>query len=107
MRRPLLVASGLAALALSASLYTASADTPHVYKLSGFDELDVAAGVDVKFTRAPEYSVTAEFDRGGPEDVKVRLDGDRLYLSRKSTSGWGNKVRVKFTVTGPDLAKRL
>ena len=103
MKKSVIIASGLAALALSATLYSASADTTQVYNLSGFDELDIAAGVEVKFTRSPEYSITAEFDRGGPDDVKVRLDGDRLYLSRKSTSGWGNKVRVKFTVTGPDL----
>ena len=103
MKKSVIIASGLAALALSATLYSASADTTQVYNLSGFDELDIAAGVEVKFTRSPEYSITAEFDRGGPDDVKVRLDGDRLYLSRKSTSGWGNKVRVKFTVTGSSL----
>ncbi len=82
----------------------ASAETEHSYDVSGFDELDVAAGVEVKFTRASEYSLTAEFERGGPDDVKVRLDGERLYLSRKSTSGWnGNNVRVTFNVTGPSL----
>lgn len=103
MRKSLTIASGVAALALSATLFTASADTTRVYNLSGFDELDIAAGVEVKFTRAPEYSITADFERGGPDDVKVRLDGDRLYLSRKSTRGWGNKVRVKFIVTAPEL----
>mgnify|MGYP000091374118 CR=1 FL=1 len=105
MKKPVILATGLTALALSATLFTASADTTQVYKLSGFDELDVAAGVEVKFIRAPEYSITADFDRGGPDDVKVRLDGDRLYLSRKSTKGWGNKVRVKFTVTAPELTE--
>ena len=82
MKKSVIIASGLAALALSATLYSASADTTQVYNLSGFDELDIAAGVEVKFTRSPEYSITAEFDRGGPDDVKVRLE---------------------FTVTGPDL----
>jgi hypothetical protein len=105
MKKPVILATGLTALALSATLFTASADTTQVYKLSGFDELDVAAGVEVKFIRAPEYSITADFDRGGPDDVKVRLDGDRLHLSRKSTKGWGNKVRVKFTVTAPELTE--
>ena len=103
MKKLALITSGLAALAVSATMLHAAADAPKVYKLSGFDELDISAGVDVKFVRAPEYSVTADFTRGGPEDVKVRLDGDRLYLSRKSTSGWGDKVRVKFTVTAPNL----
>ncbi len=105
MKKPVILATSLTALALSATLFTASADTTQVYQLSGFDELDVAAGVEVKFIRAPEYSITADFDRGGPDDVKVRLDGDRLYLSRKSTKGWGNKVRVKFTVTAPALTE--
>ena len=93
MKKPVILATGLTALALSATLFTASADTTQVYKLSGFDELDVAAGVEVKFIRAPEYSITADFDRGGPDDVKVRLDGDRLHLSRK------------FTVTAPELTE--
>ena len=103
MRKSVIIASSIAAFALSASLYSASADTTQVYNPSGFDELDISAGVSVKFVRAPQHSITADFERGGPEDVKVRLDGDRLYLSRKSTKGWGNKVRVKFTVTGPEL----
>ncbi|MDX1292507.1 MAG: DUF2807 domain-containing protein [Hyphomonas sp.] len=103
MKKSVILASGIAALALYASPSTASADTTRVYNLSGFDELDIAAGIEVKFTRAPEHSITADFERGGPEDVKVRLDGERLYLSRKSTRGWGKKVRVKFTVTAPEL----
>ncbi len=93
-----------AALAIAACIaQPALADSQQTYNLSGFDELDIAAGVEVKFTAAPEYSVTADFDRGGPDDVKVRVDGDRLYLSRKATKGWGNKVRVTFHVTGPEL----
>lgn len=103
MKKLALISSALAALTISTTVLHASADAPKVYKLSGFDELDIAAGVEVKFVRAPEYSVTADFKQGGPDDVKVRLDGDRLYLSRKSTSSWGDKVRVKFTVTAPDL----
>lgn len=103
MKRSTLLAPAIA-LALAASLsQTALADSRQTYDLTGFDELDVAAGVEVKFTAAPEYSVTADFARGGPDDVKVRVDGDRLYLSRKSTRGWGNKVRVTFHVTAPEL----
>ena len=43
MRKSVIIASSIAAFALSASLYSASADTTQVYNLSGFDELDMAA----------------------------------------------------------------
>mgnify|MGYP003117223166 FL=1 len=95
--------SVLSFLALSVAALPAMADTSQVYNLTGFDELDVAAGVDVKFTRAAEYSVKADFEKGSPEDVKVKLSDDRLYLSLKSNTGWGKKVRVTFYVTAPQL----
>lgn len=105
MKSRILFAAASLALATSGMGLTATADTQHSYNMSGFDELDISAGVEVKFTTSAEYSVTADFKRGGPDDVKVRQDGDRLYLSRKSSTGWGrsNKARVTFYVTAPAL----
>lgn len=97
--------SSLAGLALALAVSsTALAQEQTSFDYSGFDELDVAAGVEVDFQAGPEWSVLAEFKRGGPDDIKIRQDGDRLYISRKLVSGWGGKkVDVKFTITAPEL----
>lgn len=89
--------------AVATGLMTASAGTTKTYDFSGFDELDIAAGIEVIFETAPTHSVVAEFERGGPEDVKIRQSGDRLYISRKGSTGWGNKVDVTVRVTAPSL----
>ena len=48
--------------------------------------------------------VTAEFERGGPDDIKIRMDDDRLYVSRKSGGLWkDNKARVTVFVTAPEI----
>ena len=104
MKKRILFAAASAALAVTAFTPASYADVTKTYDAVNFDELDVAAGVEVKFTTAPDYSVRAVFSRGGPDDVKVRQDGDRLYLARKNTSSLSNKkMRVTFHVTAPSL----
>jgi hypothetical protein len=98
MLKPLLASAVFTAAAL-----TALADTSETYDFTGFDELDIAAGVEVHFATAPDYKVIAEFHRGGPGDIKVRQDGDRLYISRKMMSGGGDHLRVTLTITAPNL----
>ncbi|KCZ58313.1 GIN domain-containing protein [Hyphomonas chukchiensis] len=95
----------LATICLTLSTYSAAhADTSESYDFTGFDELDISAGVDVSFETAPEYSVIIDFEKGGPENMKLRQDGSRLYIARKMTSGWSDdKVRAKVRVTGPTL----
>lgn len=90
-----------AILAVSAS--AAWAGTTETYDFSGFDELDIAAGVEVIYEASSDYSVIADFSRGGPDDMKIRQDGDRLYISRKMKSGWGDKLRVTVRVSSPGL----
>lgn len=87
----------------AATAFSALADTTETYDFSGFNELDIAAGVEVKYETASTYSVVADFSRGGPDDMKIRQDGDRLYISRKMTSGWGDKLRVTVRITSPKL----
>ncbi|MEM7765904.1 MAG: DUF2807 domain-containing protein [Pseudomonadota bacterium] len=90
---------GAGAMALSAMAETLA------YPADGFDEIDVSAGLSVVFERADTHSVTAEFERGGPEDVVVDVKGDTLVIKRKQ-SGWswgGDKVKATFTVTAPNL----
>ncbi len=99
MRKPILAA-------LCLTLFTpgiALAGTTESYDFTGFDELDIAAGVNVSYEAGPDYSVVIDFEHGGPNDMKLRQDGSRLYIARKSTSGWRDKVRAKVRVTSPHL----
>ena len=98
MKKPLILFALFAA-----SAFAASANTTEAYDFTGFDELDISAGVEVIYENSSAYSVVADFRRGGPEDMKLRQDGDRLYISRKMKSGWGDKVRVTVRVSSPDL----
>ena len=78
MFKPLLISAFLLTGA-----HTALADTATTYDFTGFNELDIAAGVEVNFTTAPDYSIVADFHRGGPDELKIRQEGERLYISRK------------------------
>ncbi|MEH6409387.1 MAG: DUF2807 domain-containing protein [Hyphomonas sp.] len=82
---------------------TALADTSETYDFTGFDALDISAGVDVTYETGPDYAVVIDFEQGGPEDMKLRQDGSRLYISRKATSGWRDRVRAKVRVSSPHL----
>lgn len=93
----------LPVLLIATASGTSWADTSRTYDFSGFDELDISAGVEVEYAAADTDSVIAEFSLGGPDDLKLRQDGDRLYISRKMKSGWGNKVRAIIRVTSRDL----
>ncbi|WP_321489718.1 head GIN domain-containing protein [uncultured Hyphomonas sp.] len=98
MMKPLIVSTVFAATTIAAW-----ADTTETYDYTGFDELAVSAGVEVTYDTSNDYSVVAEFSDGGPDDMKIRQDGNRLYISRKMTSGWGDRVRVTVRVTSPAL----
>lgn len=81
----------------------AFADASKTYDFTGFDALDISAGVDVIYEAGPDYAVIIDFTKGGPDNMKLRQDGSRLYIAQKSTSGWGDKVRAKVRVTSPRL----
>lgn len=97
-------------LTIGALLFAAACTTPALaeksgaYDFTGFDELDIAAGIDVEFTQATEYSVVAEFKRGNGDNIKIRQDGDRLYIARKSSMPWKNdRTKVIVRVSAPSL----
>ncbi|MEQ9435503.1 DUF2807 domain-containing protein [Hyphomonas sp.] len=81
----------------------AIADTSKAYDFTGFDTLDISAGVDVTYETGPDYAVVIDFKHGGPDDMKLRQDGSRLYISQKATSGWRDRVRAKVLITSPQL----
>ena len=99
MRKSILTALCLTLIIPGAAL----ADSTQTYDFTGFDALDISAGVDVTYESSPEYSVVIDFEQGGPNDMKLRQDGSRLYIARKATSGWRDKVRAKVRVTSPHL----
>ena len=99
MRKSILTALCLTFIIPGAAL----ADSTQTYDFTGFDALDISAGVDVTYESSPEYSVVIDFEQGGPNDMKLRQDGSRLYIARKATSGWRDKVRAKVRVTSPHL----
>jgi len=94
-----ILGTGAAALALTAMAETQS------YTAGGFDRIDVASGLSVVYSAGDSHSVSADFERGGPEDVSVEVDGDTLEIQRKRGGmGWGrDSVRATFTVTSPEL----
>ena len=79
----------------------ASADTKS-YDVTGFDQLDISAGVEVKFQIGPNWSVEATTNEA-QDTVKVRAKGNRLYLSRKNSLRWSDRGNVRFNVTAPSL----
>ena len=91
----ILSTAAIAALAFSP---VALAETK-TYDVSGFDKLDVSAGLDVEFTTGGEYSVTAENRKGDFSDIEVYTRGDTLYVKRPQRSGWGWGKRKPYTVT--------
>ncbi|MCA8900316.1 MAG: DUF2807 domain-containing protein [Hyphomonas sp.] len=99
MKTPILASAAIgAALCLSAF-----AGEQKSFSNTGFDELDVAAGLEVTYRAGDSYSVVAEILKGDADDLRITQDGTRLKISRKTTSGWGNRFRAKVTVTSPDL----
>lgn len=99
MRKSLLAALCLTLLIPGGAM----ADTTRTYDFTGFDALDISAGVDVTYEAGPDYVVVIDFEQGGPDDMKLRQDGSRLHIARKAISGWRDKVRAKVRVTSPHL----
>ena len=93
-----------ALLCAAACATPALAEKSGAYNFTDFDELDIAAGINVEFTQADEYSVVAEFARGNGDNIKIRQEGDRLYIARKSSMPWKNDTtKVIVRVSAPTL----
>ena len=94
-----------AAAVLTGGVFAASAlAETRTYDLTGFNSIEVATGLSVKYAAGATYFVSAEFERGGPDDVVVEVQGDTLDIRRKRTGFMtGDRVRAVFTVTSPEL----
>jgi hypothetical protein len=99
MRKALFTSLCIALLAVA----PARADTTQAYDFSGFDALDISAGVEVIYEASPQYAVVIDFTEGGPDDMKLRQDGTRLYIAQKTTSSWRKRIRAVVRVASPEL----
>ncbi|MEM0984755.1 MAG: DUF2807 domain-containing protein [Pseudomonadota bacterium] len=100
------ILGGVAATAIIATTIGSSASAETLaYPAENFDRIDLSAGLKVIYETADTYSVTADFERGGPDDVVVDVKGSTLVIKRRNqTMNWGrNKVNATFTVTSPEL----
>lgn len=103
MKRFLAMSAALTAACAAVAL-VANAETEKSYDFTRFDELDTAAGVEVIYETGSAYSVVAHVRHGDPDDLKMRVEDGRLYISRKSKISWGHDdLRVTVHVTSPEL----
>lgn len=88
----------IAAFAIGA----ATAETKS-YNLSGFDKVDVSAGVDVVLKQGA-FDVKVDQKSGDFDNLKMDVRGNTLHISRDGHSGWWGKApHYVVTVTAPDL----
>lgn len=95
----------LPAAALSITLALPAGAQTETWDYTGFDTIDASAGIQVEFKTAADYSVSADIQGGERSDLRVRLRGDTLELSRKSKWNRSGHVKVTFLVTAPSLKK--
>jgi len=100
--KTLLIAAGAGALVLAGP---AMAET-RTYDLSGFDEIDASAAVDVEVEVGGDYSVRAETNDGDFESLDLRVRGDALVVGRQRSGvfNWGSsRGHFRVYVTMPRL----
>lgn len=106
MRKPslLFVTVAISAVAFVAAfaIGAATAETKS-YNLTGFDRIEVSAGLDVVLKQGP-HDVKVEQADGKFDQIDVYVRGDTLRISREGHSGWwGKSRRYLVTVTAPDI----
>ncbi|MEL6639908.1 MAG: DUF2807 domain-containing protein [Pseudomonadota bacterium] len=102
--RPHLMTSGaflIAATAVSAEERT--------YDLTGFDAVEVSAGITANVTVGADYGVVGEAIKGDIENLDIVQVGTQLMISRETDRSWGligllrKDDRFVVTVTLPEL----
>lgn len=80
---PLSAASAITALAMTALIAAPAFADSRTYNLSGFDKVEVAAGIDVTLSQGP-FSVAADERNGDFSKLVLEVRGDTLRVSRNS-----------------------
>ena len=83
----------------------ASAET-RTYDVGAFTDIDISAGLDLKFETGAAQSITVENRNGDFSDIDVLVKGNTLVLKRvKNNWGWGRKrEQYGITITAPVIS---
>lgn len=97
----LLTAAGVAVVTAALVALPAFADTK-TYSVSGFDQVNVSAGIDVTFTQGP-FSVRADEPDGNFDKLIIEKRGNTLRIARENN--WLNWRGVDYhvAVSAPNL----
>jgi hypothetical protein len=90
----LMTAAGVAVVTAALVALPAFADSK-TYNLSGFDRVDVSAGIDVTFTQGP-YAVRADEPNGNFDRLIIEVRGKTLRIARENS--WFNWRGVDYHV---------
>ncbi len=97
----LLAALGVGVIAAAA--VTAAYADEQSFSITGFDEIDASAGVNV-ILKQGGYSIRADGSEKALERLRVEKRGDTLHIGRRSNGAfnWGSSGKVTVTVSAPD-----
>ncbi len=96
----LLTAAATLAVATAAALASPAFAETRSYTLSGFDRVDVSAGVDVRLSQGP-FSVKADERNGDFGKLILEVRGNTLRVSRKTDLLSWNGPDYAVTVSAP------
>jgi hypothetical protein len=94
----------LAALSAAIGAAGEAAAETRSYNLSGFDRINVSAGVDVTLTQGP-FSVKADERNGDFSKLVVEVRGNTLRVSRKNSWLNWNGPDYSVTVSAPSFTE--
>jgi hypothetical protein len=97
----LLTAAAVAVVTAGLVALPAFADSK-TYNLSGFDRVDVSAGIDVTFSQGP-FSVKVDDPNGNFERLIVEVRGNTLKIGRRNNWFDWRGVDYSATVSAPNL----
>ncbi len=98
----LLTAAGVAVMTAAFVALPAFADT-RTYNLSGFDRVDVSAGIEVTFTQGP-FSIRADEPKGNFDRLVIEKRGNTLRIARENSWLDWRGVDYHVAVSAPALA---
>lgn len=99
---PLLLTSAAVAVATAALIALPAFADSKTYNLSGFDRIDVSAGIDVTFTQGP-FSVKVDEPDGNFDKLVVEVRGNTLRIGRRNSWIDWRGVDYSATVSAPSL----
>ncbi len=81
---------------------SANAET-RAFNFDGFSQVGASAGVSVEITAGADYSVRAESNKVGLDDLKITKKGDTLNIGRNKTKFFKRRSDISVYITMPAL----